>query len=405
MSTPRPWKQFIDWQLIPPAPPSGIEAFTENVSRELIWRELLQLADVAKVGRALFAGTAAQKTKLWDQFGSLIRQAKAYDDAAALVRGPSAALLQYYTALNLAKAELLTAPSPLHAYVHGLKFSSARARSIAQDYLTVDKGVFPLLYTKRTGVSLRPGTRLSVKRLLASIPEIGWELGLSHFTQPTHTRLLHAAVVGAKEGWAVIAIENPAVILRSPVSRRAFLAAFEQVTPLPAAGPTGFTTARQLPTYLPGSDRHWTEVFATSRRFGYGVQTFFESRWQVPVQAIGTNRYLASVFATICAKTNATLGPFIDLPSEEGADATLTPSHLGNRMLPMPAGLARYAVMFYLSSLVRYKPTHVDLNLNSAQHWLMSAFADQAGIRMLQSMLSGITGRWHIYYSPGAFRA
>lgn len=139
-----------------------------------------------------------------------------------------------------------------------------------------------------------------------------------------------------------------------------------------------------------------------SRRFGRAEQSFFESRWRIQMHPMAPGLYRASDFAEICTETNRTLRGLIDLPSEEGTDAAVTPSHVKVRMVPMPAGLARYAVLYYLSSLVRYRPTQVAIN--PTQHWLMAAFADQASLPTLQSMLSGITGTWHTYYSPGAFR-
>ncbi len=401
----RAWSPFIEWALVPPHPGNSFESFNESATRGLIWRELLQLAEVGEVGRALFQGTEARRNRLWAKFGSYIRQAKAYDDAAAQVKGPSSALLQYYAALNLAKAELLTQPDS-HAYRHGLRYSSTRARSIAKDFLTVEDGVFPLLYQKRTGATLPIGTRLNVRRLLASVPEMGWELTISKYASSTAARLIHLAVTAANLGWAVIAIDNPAVLLGDRPSRQAFMTAFEQVAPVPSAPPPGFSFANRYPPRpLRGSDREWRDVFAISRRFGYGTQSFFESRWQVPVHPLDGGRYSDADFAAICAQTNASLQSFIDLPVEEGSDATLASSHRKDRMMPMPAGLARYAALFYLSSLVRYQPDQVDLANNPEQYWLMAAFADQSALHILQSMLSGITGKWHLYYSPGAFRS
>jgi YaaC-like protein len=405
MQTPRAWTPFSDWQVFPPHPAEGFVPFNESATRALIWRELLQLADVPKAGRALFSGSLVRRSRLWKEFGSFIRQAKAYDDAASLVNGPSSALLQYYTALNLAKAELLTLPNNPKAFAHGLTSSSQSARSIAGDVVTVKPGVFPLLYEKRTGVSLPTGTRLNVKRLLGSVPELGWELVTSKFAPSTTASLMHAAVTDGTTGWAVIAIDNPSVLLDSPSSSKVFLGAFEPVTPFPAVLPGVTFPYRFPPPSLPGSNREWRDVFGVSHRFGRGYQLFFESRWRLPVHPQEPGPHVATDdYAAISAETNKTLRGLIDLSYEEGADATVTPSHVKNRMMPMPAGLARYAAIFYLSSLVRYRPTQVDLANNPRQHWLMSAFADQSAIHMLQSMLSGITGKWHLYYSPGAFR-
>jgi hypothetical protein len=388
VAAPRTWTPFVEWQLIPPHPGKSLTTFSELVSRDLLWRELLQLADVPQVGRARFPGTLAQRNRQWAEFGSFIRQAKAYDDAGSLVKGPSAALLHYYTALNLAKAELLTLPNnPIYgqAIRHGLTYSATNARSIAGDVVVVQPGVFPHLYSKRTGLPLPTGTRLRVKRLLTSVPEVGWEVVVSKFASSGSADAIHAVVTNGTQGWALMAIDSPSILLKSRSTSRQFLRAFEQVTPAPAPNP------------------QWRDVFGFSRRSRERL-TFFESRWRLPMRPLGPGRYRGSDQDAVCAATNSALIGLIDLPTDEGIDATLTPSHLRGRLLPMPAGLARYAVMFYLSSLVRYRPSQVDRAINPIQHWLMSAFADQASVHTLQSMLSGITGVWHLYHSPGAHR-
>ena len=56
MATTRTWTPFVEWQLMPPHPGKSLASFLEPVSRDLLWRELLRLADVPQVGRALFPG-------------------------------------------------------------------------------------------------------------------------------------------------------------------------------------------------------------------------------------------------------------------------------------------------------------------------------------------------------------
>ena len=141
-------------------------------------RNLELPAMVQATGRALFLGTVAQRNALLREFRNFVRQAKTYDSGAVHIGGSSAALLSYYAVLNLAKADLRSAPTKVRGVRihHGLSFNPARARTVARDAVYVQDGVFPLLYQKRTGRQLAIGTRLPVRRLLASVPEIGWEL-------------------------------------------------------------------------------------------------------------------------------------------------------------------------------------------------------------------------------------
>ena len=63
-----------------------------------------------------------------------------------------------------------------------------------------------------------------------------------------------------------------------------------------------------------------------------------------------------------------------------------------------------YALMLYVSSLVRYRPTHLDPQVNGHQAWLLDAFTQQAEIPLLEAALAGILGRPFLFYSKSAFR-
>ena len=65
----------------------------------------------------------------------------------------------------------------------------------------------------------------------------------------------------------------------------------------------------------------------------------------------------------------------------------------------MPAPLARYAAIFYLSSLVRYKPSALDPVRQGRIAWLFDSFAREAPRRILANSVSGILGQ------PLAFEA
>jgi hypothetical protein len=63
----------------------------------------------------------------------------------------------------------------------------------------------------------------------------------------------------------------------------------------------------------------------------------------------------------------------------------------------MPASLARYAIMYYVSSLVRYKPSALDRSLRGTQAWLLDAFTYEAALPLLQNALSAIQGFPQLY--------
>jgi hypothetical protein len=235
MAVVRPWTAFVTGsRLAPPYPGPTLNSFGEPPSPELIWREIDMEASYPDRGRALFVGTLAQRNKLWREFRSYVRQAKDYGEAAHSVRGPSAALLLYYSALNLAKAELLTSVPNLvsgQTIHHGLSYSPTGAKTIAGDYLTVRAGgVFPLLYRKRTGRPLPKNTRIWVKPLLGYIYEISWEIEQTGFTDVRVTGLLHLIAIAGTEAWALLALNNPAAMTGHRVTNAQFRKHFESVS-------------------------------------------------------------------------------------------------------------------------------------------------------------------------------
>ena len=176
-------------------------------------------------------------------------------------------------------------------------------------------------------------TRLPVKRLLANVPEIGWELYKSGFSSMAASYFMSAAVASDTQSWVVLALNYPNGMLSNTATRRLFLRHFEPVT----------------------APRNWRDWFAVSRRFGGSPWMFYEQRR--PRSLASPDAWNAD-YDLVHAGTQ--LRQIVDEPTDEIADGLLCPSLYSSHMLPMPSGLARYALMFYVSSLVRYKPTHLD---------------------------------------------
>ena len=59
---------------------------------------------------------------------------------------------------------------------------------------------------------------------------------------------------------------------------------------------------------------------------------------------------------------------------------------------PMNEEVAVYAVMFFLSSLVRYHPEYMDTIAQSMEAWLIESFVTGAPITLLRSLTSKILG-------------
>jgi YaaC-like protein len=279
--------------------------------------------------------------------------------------------------LNLAKAELLMShPAQIigQRIHHGLSFNPTRGKTIAGDVLRLNAGVFPLLYEKRTGQQLPLTEKLEVKRLLANCPELMDELDETGIGKATFSNVMYAAVRDAQECWSVLALDRPEDLGTGTPSRRLLDRFYLAIDP------------PQL----------WQELFAVSPRLPtVGNLHFFEQRTKYP---------LSGTIQDIATRTWTELSEILDYSTHEAYDALMCPSLYKSRMFSMPASLARYALMFYVSSLVRYKPSQLDPQSNGRQAWLLDSFTNEASLLLLRAALSNITQRNHVFYSPSSFR-
>jgi len=378
---PSPHRNFDTWILVPPFP--VLMSFQEPTSaRELAWQSISARAEIAEKGRALFSGSLKQRNDRWREFRNYVRQALTYDRAALHVSGSSAALLHYYSALNLAKAELLVR-SGLNigprAY-HGLSYNLAQSNSLVGDSLTVKNGVFPKLYEQRVGKAIPTGTVLPIKRLLANVPEVGWELQNLGLTKSTVVPLLHAVACDQQECWSLFATIRPELLRERSVTNSLFRRNYVEVA----------------------QQHNWRDIFAVSRRWTAGGLTVFEARQKHPLASPGSLD--TADVRTVIQSGWSTFRGILDESTVEGFDALMSPSLYKARELLMPASLARYALMFYVSSLVRYKPSQLDPVSMANQAWLLDSFTDQAAPLLIRAALSGIERQTYIFQSPGSFR-
>ncbi len=385
MASGRP---FTSWTLSPPVPPGQREvAFTEPLSRELAWKYLNLAATSPTHGRQFFRGTRAQQNALLREYRSYLHQAAAYDDAAQHVQGSSAGLLIYYAMLNLAKAELLRQnPQAIVGQTirHGLNFSPTRARTVAADYLVVSNGVFPLLYQKRTGHTLTAGTRLPITRLLGHVPEIGWELGESGFADPMVAFMIHAAVCDDTHAWSLLALRASFDLTSWGCSAKTFNRSYELIDP-PSTG-----------------SADWRELFGLTRRNLSNGFAFFQERTPVALPTGNSGKNLG--LEACRSRCWTMLRDLLDYTADGAHDGVLLPSLFKSRNIVMPPSLARYALAFYLSSLVRYKPSQLDVQTHPVQAWAFDSFADESRLPLLQNALAGILGVPVFFYARDALR-
>jgi hypothetical protein len=363
-------RKITQWILRAPCGASGVEEVGCELSSTAVFRALQRYSQVQSNGLKLFSGTRRERLLLWREFGNFVRQAQLYAIAAERVSDSSSALLRYYSCLNLAKAELLVVnPSSIMNKLirHGLSVNPLSAKSLTADKISVQSGVFKELYKGRTGQELREKD-LSVKRLLRCVPEVGWE-HQQVFGQPSSARMVVQAIAWDHERkWLVWAIANATDILTYPH----FTRFFHEIEP----------------------DSNFPEIFSLSRR-ATGTFRFFESK---PVNEPPGNAALPDAVARhFLGRLNLTHGTTFD--------AIYTPSLLKSRNVAITSDLARYAIMFYVSSLARYKPSRLEADGASFDPWMLDASVDQSWLYLLASFLSGIEGRPVRFVPEGVMRS
>jgi hypothetical protein len=230
-------------------------------------------------------------------------------------------------------------------------------------------GVFSLLYEKRTGAAF-DHDRLPIKRLLARCPEVGSEVMECSVTTPDTAGGFHVMTTDGQTFSFLLAANNLQRLLDNGASRKVFSSVYRAVT---------------VPVYA-------KEMFRLVP--GFGQPRFYESyqAYARPEGGIAAEEAMSAVDELWQA-----LRPIADLPTRTVDDVLLCPSLLASRLVPMPASLVRYVLMFYVSSLVRYHPSRLDSHDHGRDVWLLSAFVEQAALPLLQSFLSGVSGVTQLY--------
>lgn len=371
------------WIIHPPF--TNGSTFSEAVSFDLVVRHLRMLAEIPDVAQRYFPRTQAGR-RVAQQFSSFIQQALSYVEAAVAVKGSSATLLQYYAALNLAKAELLTTGEPGildKELSHGLSYRPLRAQSMRGDTVRVRPGgVFPLLYEKRTGQPLAAGVEFKIPRITRKIPEIGWEAGQIGFEGSDAVGVNYVTAWNDNEIFTVMGIWNSDALRANTHTARMIGRTFRPIQPGP----------------------EWKSRYAVSRRhIGGGFSQWYESIGSTPRQP-GLNVPSNEELRSEVDRSIANLRPYLERPLSEQFEAGLALSLYASREFVLPTALARYIFVYYASSLVRYNPARINHNLSPIQATLVDAFADQSFLPLLVDALCGIENKVYSYYSPAALR-
>ncbi|MFF0520179.1 YaaC family protein [Actinomadura nitritigenes] len=371
-------RMFQRWQLSPIFDPTqNPRVWPELASIPLLREGIRRHAEIEKYSKNRFSGPLSRRNFLWKEYRNFLRQAISNYDAAIEVPNRSACLLYYYSLLNFAKAELLATHSSalVGKFIsHGLSFSTYKAKTVAGDALNAKgDGVFKLLYEFRTGRTLPSKARLPIKRILANIPEIASQMDDAGLGTSKTVGLIQLIAIGDQGTWPVLLTDG-------------------KIPDKSSTGKLFYGTFKEMPI-LPD----WRDRFALSRRMAGDIR-MYESKSIVPHDANGNPDIWGALGVTWRLKD-------ILSPSYSSTyDGVITPSLYDSKMLPMPASLARYALLYYASSLVRYRPSMFDSQLFPAQGLLFDAIARESAIPVLRDVLAALEGNAQLFYAEDAMR-
>lgn len=376
----RPISGSLTW--LPYKPNTEVDQFVEPTSEKLCWLILRRLTDIPAIGKTLLSGTRAERNKAFEYVRNFARQGRTYWSAGNRTEGSAAALLYYYGALNLAKAELMQSdPGAVTGkkLKHGVYFRTNNTDSVRSDSVVVNDGVFRLLYKKRTGMTLPLGTSMSVPNLLSLLPEIGMEMHHFGASRPGTALGYHTIATDHVRSWSLLAL--PVGTLGDPQEPLARLVRkhYEQV---------------QLSDF-----REWKTHFAVSGRSRNDSTDLYQSKRTFAATASDSSGPEMAAFYL----PGTVLGDHLSPPLNQHGEFVLTHTIKKSDPLVMPLDLVRYLVMFYLSSLVRYKPTTLDPVTQGEQSWLMDSIAKEVPLNLLSGAVMGLAGRTH-YFENSGFR-
>ncbi len=221
---------------------------------------------------------------------------------------------------------------------------------------------------------------MPIVNVLSLIPEIGHEL--SHFgnTRPPSSPGYYSFLVDESSAWTALAlpIESPGV--NTERATKAILAAYDEL---------------QLDATF-----NFRAVFAMSTRWKPAGYRFFQSKKTYSRRLQGQE---------VPDTDEALRGPhhaaadYLSPAIFRYADFELSHTLWKSKPFILPTELARYVAMFYVSSLVRYRPSSLDPIKQGQQAWMMDSLAHELPTNLLMSSVAAILNTT-LHFEPNQFR-
>lgn len=345
----------------------GLLIHSGEIDDEL-WAILEYYSEIESVGLEFLRGqgilNATERKAVFNKFQAYVRQAKSFYQSAKLVPSRSSPLLYYFCFHNLAKASLVVNKRAFSAY-HGLKYPGAKSgnSNFSSERLGVDGGVFKELY-KWYFDTLEVPRNFNIRPLFTYCTDISYQCQLAGLNDERYSFGLHCVAVdkNSRKAWSIVALTATNLLLKYPSKLRSFLRSYEKID-LPQA--------------------NYRDIFDLNA-WQAGKYTFFQSIELDDWTKAGSGIPLGQVNL----KINSSLKDFLVTNRYSKTDLLLALPIRKNNQKPMDETMSIYILMFYLSSLVRYKPQYFEFLLSSKEAWIIENFVRSCPTTFLQGMIS-----------------
>lgn len=349
-----------------------------SIEKEL-WIMLRSYSEVRQRGVELLKSHGIQPSgisKTWNRFRSYVKQAEYYWNAATATSYESSSLLYYYSFLNLIKAFLvLRDPTLPHDIHHGLSFqTSDNSSSLRNKFVNIQLGskeAFSLYYKK---VFLKdPPSQLKITSLLAYPIDVSFQYASGGFGSRKSIPFIYRIAIdpNRKKTWLICAIPSLARLKYFKSIFNNFFDEFEQ-TSRPNRVDSGF---RELFNF---QAQDWASY------------DFYQSKISKEIDFIGDKVPTGIVVQKIRNCFEPWLSP--NFYADEFSGYINLPKDKKNNNL-INEEIAIYAVMFFMSEIVRYRPDYLDKILSSKASWLLESFVETCPLKFLRAIVCRILGK------------
>jgi hypothetical protein len=350
---------------------------------DALWSALEYYSEIEEVGIAFLIQKGILKKDaqiVFKRFQAFIRQAKNYYYSAKTLHYRSASLLYYYCFLNLAKAGLLIRQSSIanQKLMHGMSVDINKNYKNFDDIvikfvkdgprtpISARKQIFPMLYESYFGQQLTLDVA-NISKLFGYISDVGEEYlkcgyGDSKLFFGVHTSAMNE---NDKTTWAIVGIHQGARLMKYKQALLNFYNEFEKID-----------LDKNLAKEIWGMD----SAVHPNYQFYQSIN---------PRQWIGDNiPYPPSILGQEVIKSFNNM--FQSNVFSEKTDFFLASPYSINKQVPMNEPLATYLIMYYLGSLVRYKPDFLEALINKKENWLIESFVKTAPLTFLREFVPWI---------------